>query len=85
MFNSTRTATASSTANSSFVGTSVVQGIQNETNFILYASGQATNHSQSVSYGALEQTPHNYVHGFVGEIWAPLCLHLIQFSGRTTT
>jgi tyrosinase len=66
LFNSTRTATSSSTASDTFVGLPVVESIQNETNFLLYASGQSTTQRGSSSYGRLEQRPHNYIHGFVG-------------------
>lgn len=42
LFNASRTATSGSTASDSFIGLPVVESIQNETNFLLYASGQST-------------------------------------------
>jgi len=66
LLNTTRIATQSSVASSSMVGATTITNILNQTNFILFGSGQATTQRQLVSYGGLEGTPHNYIHGFVG-------------------
>jgi len=67
LLNSTRFATQSSTVNSSVCGASnITTNVLAETNFLLFASAQATAQNQNVGYGVLEGGPHNYVHGFVG-------------------
>jgi tyrosinase len=66
LFNGTRTATATSTASSAFVGPSVLEDILDQPNFLVFASAKATGQRDRVAYGELEGTPHNYVHGFVG-------------------
>jgi tyrosinase len=66
LLNTTRIATQTSVASASMVGATTITNILSQTNFILFASGQATTQRQQVSYGGLEGTPHNYIHGFVG-------------------
>lgn len=67
LFNNTRFATQSSVVNSSVCGASnITTNVLGETNFLLFASAQATAQNQNVGYGVLEGGPHNYVHGFVG-------------------
>jgi len=67
LFDNTRTATQSSVASSSVVGASnITNNVLSETNFILFASAQATAQNQNIKYGVLEGGPHNYIHGFVG-------------------
>jgi tyrosinase len=63
-----RSATATSVANAGFVGRPEIDSILGETDFFIFASGQATAQRQASVYGRLEATPHNYVHGFVGGI-----------------
>lgn len=68
LFNGTRTISASSTLGSA-VSAPTVNGILDEPNFLLFASGEiSATASQRADggYGRLEQTPHNSVHGFVG-------------------
>jgi tyrosinase len=66
LFNNTRIATQSSVANPSSVGPDTINDILDETNFFLFASASATTQRERTAYGALERTPHNYIHGFVG-------------------
>jgi len=70
LYDSNRGITQSDQADASYVGASVIQGILNETNFELFASGPpptADLHSPGgPSTGELEGTPHNNIHGFVG-------------------
>lgn len=66
LFDSTRTATAASVADPGAVGSTVMEGILNQPNFLLFASGTATGQRDFSTYGVLEGTPHNYIHGFVG-------------------
>ena len=66
LLNTTRSATQASVVNSSICGASNINTILGQTNFLLFASGQAAAQSDLVSYGVLEGGPHNYVHGFVG-------------------
>jgi tyrosinase len=66
LFLASRTASQTSTAASEFVGPTVMETILSEPNFLLFASGSATGQRDFSSYGALEGTPHNYIHGFVG-------------------
>lgn len=66
LLNSTRSATQSSVASSSMVGSTTITNILNQTNFFLFASDQAATQQQVAGYGMLEATPHNYIHGFVG-------------------
>ena len=74
-----RVAGPTSVASAFNVGPAVVNSILNETNFLLFASGQilATDDQRTPSvYGRLEATPHSYIHGFVGghmgNFWSPL-------------
>jgi len=67
--NSTRQAKPNSIARPSSVGAPVIAGIMNETNFGAFASGSIplnVDQRTGASYGLLEGTPHNYIHGFVG-------------------
>jgi len=64
--NNPRSATQASVANSSVVGATNITSILNQTNFLLFASAQATAQNQNIAYGVLEGGPHNYIHGFVG-------------------
>jgi tyrosinase len=69
LFHSPRVATASSTASAGSVGAPTVTGILDETNFPLFAGPATTLNDTALfgpGYGLVEQTPHNYVHGFVG-------------------
>jgi tyrosinase len=67
LFDNTRFATQASTVNSSVCGASnITNNVLSQTNFLLFASAQATAQNQNLGYGALEGGPHNYVHGFVG-------------------
>ena len=66
LFDSTRAATAASVADPGAVGSAVMDSILNQPNFLLFASGTATGQRDFSTYGVLEGTPHNYVHGFVG-------------------
>ena len=64
-----RGATASSTASASFVGSAVVGPMLTGNNFLLFAGPATTLNDTNQfgpGYGQVEQTPHNYVHGFVG-------------------
>jgi tyrosinase len=64
-----RIATASSVADSGAVGAPVLGSILSETNFQIFGSGSipATAGQRTRStYGRLEGTPHNYIHGFIG-------------------
>jgi tyrosinase len=69
LLDTNRFATASSVASSSSVGATVMSSIMAETNFLTFASGSiplAANQRAGSTYGRLEGTPHNYIHGFVG-------------------
>jgi tyrosinase len=69
LYDSTRGATASSSVSSSVFGPPAIETILDETNFLLFASGQisaSANQRQSAGYGPLEGGPHNTLHGFVG-------------------
>src|ERR1044071_1180511 len=66
LLNTSRTATQTSVVNSGICGASNINSILGQTNFLLFASAQATAQNQNISYGVLEGGPHNYVHGFVG-------------------
>jgi tyrosinase len=68
LFQSGRSATPASVANASMVGRPEIDSILNETDFFLFASGAASGQRDPSTYGRLEGTPHNYVHGFVGGI-----------------
>lgn len=66
LLDSTRVAQQGAQANASFVGSTVLEGILNEPNFLVFGSGQATAQRQASVTGVLEGTPHNYIHGFIG-------------------
>jgi tyrosinase len=66
LLDGSRGVTAASTASAAFVGRPVIDSILAEPDFLLFASGAATAQRQSSSYGRLEGTPHNYVHGWIG-------------------
>ena len=66
LFDSTRMATPASVADPGSVGSTVMDTILNQPNFLLFASGTATGQRDVSTYGQLEATPHNYIHGFVG-------------------
>ena len=66
LLNTTRIATQSSVADATMVGATTITDILNEPNFFLFASDRATTQRERTAYGALERTPHNYIHGFVG-------------------
>ena len=70
LFDMNRLATQSDQADSSYIGTSVLNGILGETNFELFASSAPTSadlHDDPMGIqGMLEATPHNNIHGFVG-------------------
>lgn len=64
-----RIATATSVADPFAVGAPVLASILAEPNFVLFASGSigaTANQRTQSSYGRLEGTPHNYIHGFIG-------------------
>jgi tyrosinase len=65
LFDMNRVATATSVANPSFIGADALQSVLDNTNFELFASGSATmlRPPPPKVYGALEATPHNYIHG----------------------
>jgi tyrosinase len=69
LLHSPRAATASSVASSLAVGSTVVNPMLDEPNFLVFA-GPATSLNDTSQfgpgYGLVEQTPHNYIHGFVG-------------------
>jgi tyrosinase len=64
--NTTRRATPSSTADSTYVGSTVISNILALPTFDDFASFPATTQRGFSGYGELEGTPHNYIHGFVG-------------------
>jgi len=69
LYDSNRGITQSDQADASYIGASVIQGILNETNFELFASGPPPTsdlHMGPDATGMLEGTPHNNIHGFVG-------------------
>jgi tyrosinase len=64
--NHARRADATSVAQSEFIGQPVIDNILTINDFETFASGRATTQRERSTYGELEATPHNYVHGFVG-------------------
>jgi tyrosinase len=66
LFDGSRFATPASVADGGSVGAGVLDSILNEPNFFTFASGQVTGQRDFGTYGRLEGTPHNYIHGFVG-------------------
>jgi tyrosinase len=65
LFDSNRAQPQGATADSSFVGPSVIDNILGQTNFFTFASNAAVNQRDFGGYGMLEQTPHNYIHGWI--------------------
>jgi tyrosinase len=66
LFDGTRSAGPASVADPGSVGASIMNTILNQPNFLLFGSGTAVNQRDVSTYGLLEGTPHNYIHGFVG-------------------
>jgi len=69
LFHSPRAATAGSVANANFVSSPVIGPMLDEPNFLLFAGPATTLNDTNQfgpGYGLVEQTPHNYIHGFVG-------------------
>lgn len=69
LYDSTRSASPTSTLSTAATGQAVIDGIVAQPNFLLFASGSITAEAGQrtfASYGPLEGTPHNTVHGFVG-------------------
>lgn len=69
LLDTNRLATASSVASPASVGPAMLSSILADTNFLTFASGSiAASDGQRTrsTYGRLEGTPHNYIHGFVG-------------------
>jgi tyrosinase len=69
LYHANRVATQTSTANSSSVGPGVVNPMLDEPNFLIFGGGAVAEDSTAQfgsSYGIVEQTPHNYIHVFVG-------------------
>ena len=63
LYDSTRAVNSSSVAASWAVGLTLVDGYCSEPDFGLFAGGTTTNSQQRVSFGNIEGTPHNYIHG----------------------
>lgn len=64
LFNGTRVATQASVAAAAFIGADALQGVLDNTDFQLFGSQAAPAPRGSPRvYGALEGTPHNYIHG----------------------
>jgi len=70
LYDANRAVTQTDQADTSIIGTTVLQNILNETNFELFASGPPPTsdlHAGPTSVmSGLEATPHNGIHGFVG-------------------
>jgi tyrosinase len=69
LLDSNRSATPRSVADSAAVGPPVLASILGETNFLIFGSGSiaaTANQRTQSTYGRLEGTPHNYIHGFIG-------------------
>lgn len=62
----TRVISPTSTANSGFVGQSVIDTILRATDFITFGGSQTSGPRVRGASGMLENTPHNYIHNFVG-------------------
>ena len=81
LFDSNRAITQTDQASSSYIGTSVLQGILSETNFELFASLKPVSGQNlhlpppptSPTEGALESTPHDNIHVFVGCPGGDMC------------
>jgi len=54
------------TADPSWVGAPVIENILSTPNFYVFASYPATTQRQRTTFGELEATPHNNIHGWVG-------------------
>lgn len=65
LFDPNRVITATDVADPNFIGPAVVDSILNEPNFLVFASGQVTGQRDRDTYGRLEGTPHNYIHGWI--------------------
>jgi len=64
LYDSTRVCTAASVADPGSVGFSLIDGFCNEPNFTLFAGGSTAGLRTGFgSYGSIEGTPHNYIHG----------------------
>ena len=88
LYDSNRGITQSDQADASYIGASVIQGILNETNFELFASGPPPTsdlHMGPDATGMLEGTPHNNIHGFVGGDMARSFRRAIRFCIPITT
>ena len=70
LYDSNRAITQADQADSSYIGTTVLQNILSETNFNLFASGPPPTSNLHdgpfTAMSGLEATPHNSIHGFVG-------------------
>src|SRR5215213_5487110 len=62
----TREITPTSSADAAFAGRTVVERILGITDFVTFASERSTDPLAPAAFGALEGTPHNYIHRFVG-------------------
>ena len=76
LYDQNRWVTPTSVADPSFVGPTVVDSILNESNFFLFASAKVTGQRDFGNYGRLEDTPHNYIHSWIGgfdmgSYWSP--------------
>ncbi len=76
MFDGTRLIAQGTPLDQGFVGHSVLEGILQEPNFLLFGSSQAVGQRDRTGTGLLEGTPHNYVHGAIsgdmGNYMSPL-------------
>jgi tyrosinase len=66
LLNTTRGIGPADAADPSWVGPNVIGDILDLTNFFTFASGRAMTKREQTTYGMLEGTPHNNIHGFVG-------------------
>jgi tyrosinase len=66
MFDANRGMTQGTLLDQGSIGHTEMESIQSEPNFLVFDSGKATAQRQFTSYGELEGTPHNYVHGAIG-------------------
>lgn len=69
LFDATRNPNPTRTLSSANVGSSVIEAILDQPNFLLFASGSiaaGAGQRTTSSYGPLEGNPHNSVHPFVG-------------------
>ncbi len=66
LYNNTRSINSSSTAPPGSVGTTTMNNIMGLNNFEQFASYSAPSLRPGTTYGQLEQTPHNTIHGWVG-------------------